>query len=133
MVRRQFTVSLANKPDDVNLTIIVLLWCQPPVLDPSKSKVDGLAFLGLSLTRHSAVGHPDSITHQEAFDLNEVQDRDYEFVSATNDDGWLVGGGEPGPPTSYKLAAKDSAHVELLRIGTYRPDWGGVAEQDIIE
>ena len=47
--------------------------------------------------------------------------------------GWLVGGGEPGPPTSYKLAAKDSAHVELLRIGTYRPEWGGVALHDILK
>lgn len=105
----------------------------PPVLDPSKSKVDGLAFLGLSLTRKSASGHPESITHQEAFDLNEVQDRDYEFIISTNDDGWLVGGGEPGPPDSYKLAAKDTGHVELLRIGTYRPEWGGLAQKDVID
>ena len=103
------------------------------MLDPHKSKVDGLAFLGLSLSRKSSLGHPDSITHQEAFDLNEVQDREYEYIFSTNDDGWLVGGGEPGPPSSYKLAAKDTAHVELLRIGTYRPDWGGVLESDIIE
>jgi hypothetical protein len=94
--------------------------------------VDGLAFLGLSLCRHSPQGHPDSITHQNAFDLNEVIDRDYEFISATNDDGWLVGGGEPGPPKSYKLAAKDSAHVEIMRIGTYRPEWGGVKEEEIL-
>lgn len=105
----------------------------PPVLDPSKSKVDGLAFLGLSLTRHSALGHPDSETHQEAFDLNEVLDRDYEFIFSTNDDGWLVGGGEPGPPRSYKLAAKDSSHVEIIRIGTYREDWGGVPQEEIIK
>lgn len=102
-------------------------------MDPSKSKVDGLAFLGLSLTRKSDRGHPDSITHQEAFDLNEVQDRDYEFILSTNDDGWLVGGGEPGPPESYKLAAKDTAHAEIMRIGTYRPEWGGVTEKDVIE
>ena len=106
---------------------------QPPVLNPSLSKVDGLAFLGLSLTRHSDKGHPDSITHQTAFDLNNVLDRDYEFLSSTNDDGWLAGGGEPGPPETYKLAAKDSSHVEIMRIGTYRPEWGGVEEKDIIE
>jgi len=105
----------------------------PPVLDPSKSKVDGLAFLGLSLTRQSEQGHPDSATHQTAFDLNEVQDRDYEFLFSTNDDGWLVGGGEPGPPETYKLAAKDSAHVEIMRIGTYRPEWGGVSQEAIVE
>mmetsp|Transcript_15920 Transcript_15920/g.23730 ORF Transcript_15920/g.23730 Transcript_15920/m.23730 type:complete len:320 (+) Transcript_15920:42-1001(+) len=104
----------------------------PPVLDPSKSKVDGLAFLGLSLSRKSEEGHPDSVTRQTAFDLNEVQDRDYKYISATSDDGWLVGGGEPGPPRSYKLEAKDSAHVEIMRIGTYRPEWGGVSQEDIV-
>jgi len=105
----------------------------PPVLDSRNSKVDGLAFLGLSLTRNSEVGHPKSITHQTAFDLNEVLDRDYEYLHSTNDDGWLVGGGEPGPPKSYKLPAKDSSHVEIMRIGTYRKDWGGIPQQDIID
>mmetsp|Transcript_21982 Transcript_21982/g.32468 ORF Transcript_21982/g.32468 Transcript_21982/m.32468 type:complete len:380 (+) Transcript_21982:64-1203(+) len=105
----------------------------PPVLDPPKSKVDGLAFLGLSISRKSEKGHPDSETHQTAFDLNDVLDRDYENIFSTNDDGWLVGGGEPGPPDSYKLAAKDSAHVELLRIGTYRKEWGGVPLEEILE
>jgi hypothetical protein len=94
--------------------------------------VDGLAFLGLSLSRKSEEGHPDTVTRQTAFDLNEVQDRDYKYVLSTNDDGWLVGGGEPGPPKSYKLPAKDSAHVEIMRIGTYRPEWGGVSQDDII-
>lgn len=103
-----------------------------PYLDHKKTKVDGLAFVGLSLTRKSDVGNADSITHQEAFDLNDVLDRDYEFLMSSNDDGWLVGGGEPGPPTSYKLAAKDSSHVEIMRIGTYRPDWGGISEEDIV-
>jgi len=105
----------------------------PPVLDPKNSKVDGLAFLGLSLTRNSDVGHPDSINHQTAFDLNEVLDREYEYLASTNDDGWLAGGGEPGPPKSYKLAAKDSSHVEIMRIGTYRKEWGGVSQEDIID
>lgn len=105
----------------------------PPAFDPSKSKVDGLAFLGLSLTRKSDVGHPESGTHQTAFDLNEVLDRDYKYVFSTSDDGWLVGGGEPGPPTSHKLAAKDSAHVEILRIGTYRADWGGLPVEEVVD
>jgi hypothetical protein len=103
------------------------------VLDPSKSKVDGLAFIGLSLAQKSEHGHPDSETHQTAFDLNEVIDRDYESVVSTNDDGWLVGGGEPGLPKSYKLAAKDSAHVELMRIGTYRKEWGGLPKEEFID
>ena len=91
----------------------------PPVLDPINSKVDGLAFLGLSLARnhyygrgegkdgkegkqttgvHNEVGekegeqlgHPDSYTHQTAFDLNQVIDRDYEFLQSTDDNGWCV-------------------------------------------
>lgn len=106
---------------------------QPPVLDPSKSKVDGLAFLGLSLARKSDVGHPKSDTHQTNFDLNDVIDREYDYIFSTNDDGWLVGGGEPGPPKSYKLAAPDSAHVEIMRIGTFDPKWGGVRAEDIVE
>jgi hypothetical protein len=106
---------------------------QPPVLDPSKSKVDGLAFIGLSLCRKSDVGHPDSKTHQTSFDLNEVLDRDYEFIFSTDDNGWLVGGGESGPPLSYKLRATDSAHVELMRIGTFEPEWGGIKMETIVE
>jgi hypothetical protein len=104
----------------------------PPVLDPSKSRVDGLAFLGLSLAREGPRGHPASVTHQTALDLDAVQDRDYEHIFSTNDDGWLVGGGEPGPPHSFKLPAQDSAHVEVMRIGTYEPTWGGVYADHII-
>jgi hypothetical protein len=104
----------------------------PPVLDASNSRVDGLTFLGLSLARKSDVGHPDSVTHQTAFDLNRVQDRDYRFILSTSDDGWLVGGGEPGPPLSYKLPAPDSAHVEIIRLGTFREDWGGVSREAIL-
>ncbi|VEU37330.1 unnamed protein product [Pseudo-nitzschia multistriata] len=122
----------------------------PPVLDPENSKVDGLAFLGLSLARNhywgdidseepqgeetkpQGLGHPDSYTHQTAFDLNEVIDREYEFLQSTDDNGWLVGGGEAGPPTSYKLAALDSAHVEIMRVGTYRKDWGGLDLEELL-
>jgi len=101
--------------------------------DPENARIDGHVFVGLSLTRYSEVGCPDSITHQTAFDFNEILDRDYQFLHSTNDDGWLVGGGEPGPPKSYKLAAKDSAHVEIMSIGTYRKDWGGITQQEIID
>lgn len=105
----------------------------PPVLDPNESIVDGLAFIGLSLARKSELGHVGSQTHQTAFDFNEVIDRNYKYIFSTNDDGWLVGGGEPGPPKSYKLAAPDSAHVEIMRVGTYNKDWGGLSVESIIE
>ena len=45
----------------------------------------------------------------------------------------LVGGGEAGPPTSYKLALLDSAHVEMMRIGTYRKDWGGLDREELLK
>jgi hypothetical protein len=90
-----------------------------------------LAFLGLSLTRKYDVGL-DSVTHQTAFDLNRVQDRDYKYLFSSSDDGWLVGGGEPGPPQSYKLQAPDSAHVEIMRLGTFREDWGGISREVIL-
>merc|ERR1740124_975868 len=124
-------IHLINITNNLRLTQKAITMLEK--LDPKNSKVDGLVFLGLSLTRHSEVGHPESVTHQTAFDFNEVQDRDYEYLASTNDDGWLVGGGEPGPPVSYKLAAKDSSHVEIMRIGTYRKEWGGVPEQEIID
>jgi hypothetical protein len=105
----------------------------PPVLDPKNSKLDGLAFIGLSLCRKSERGHPDSGTHQQAFDLDRVQDREYQYLYSSNDDGWLVGGGEPGPPHSYKLPARDSAHVEIMRIGTYNPNMGGLDPNKLLE
>ena len=51
--------------------------------------------IGLSLSRkHSVVGHPDTVTRQTAFDFNELQDRNYKYVSSTDPSGWLAGGGE---------------------------------------
>lgn len=105
----------------------------PPTLEPAKSKIDGLAFLGLSLARRSDVGNPASQTHQTSFDFNEVQDREYKYLASTNDDGWLLGGGEPGPPLSYKLRAPDSAHVEIMRVGTFNKNWGGLPVEEIVD
>ena len=119
----------------------------PPVLDKTNSKVDGLAFLGLSLARNhyygrgegkdgaegenadgnqkdldenegQMLGHPDSYTHQTAFDLNQVIDRDYEFLQATDDNGWYV-----------RLCLRNNKRVEMeqSRFGC-RPrvnDWIG--------
>lgn len=54
--------------------------------------------IGLSLTRRSSVGHPDTVTRQTAFDFNELQDREYKYVSSTDSSGWRAGGGERGGP-----------------------------------
>lgn len=72
-------------------------------------------------------------TRMVKFSLTSVfYQTQYKYIRSTNDDGWLVGGGEPGPPKSYKLAAPDSAHVEIMRIGTYNEDWGGVQIDTIL-
>lgn len=54
--------------------------------------------IGLSLSRRSPVGHPDTVTRQTAFDFNELQDREYKYVSSTDSSGWRAGGGEAGKP-----------------------------------
>lgn len=55
--------------------------------------------IGLLLSRRdAAAGHPDTITRQSAFDFNELQDRDYKYVSSTDASGWRAGGGEKGGP-----------------------------------
>lgn len=56
--------------------------------------------IGLSLSRRSIIGHPDTVTRQTAFDFNELQDREYKYVSSTDSTGWRAGGGERGGPQS---------------------------------
>lgn len=58
--------------------------------------------------------NPFSKSRQVQYDFNGLQDRYYENVLSTNDDGWLVGGGEG--PAAYKLAAPDSAHQEVKGV-----------------
>ena len=102
-----------------------------PYQDPAGVKMSGKAFLGISLARnYGSIGNPDSETLQDAFDLNEVTDREYKHIVSLNDDGWLIGGGEAGP---YNLPAADSAHITLMDIGTFDENWGGITEDDIID
>ena len=92
----------------------------PPFLHRIKWPLtdSGLALIGLCLTRRSEEGHSQSMTMQTAFDFNEVQDITYKYIATTNDDdGWLLGGGEPSD--SPKLPAKDSAHIEIMRLGAF--------------
>ena len=100
----------------------------PPYLYPAGTKVDGLAFIGLSLSRnHNELleSNSKSMTRQQSFNFNEIQDREYKFIKSTNDDGWLVGGGE-NETSSWKLPAPDSAHTEIMRIGSFDPSLGGL-------
>ena len=71
----------------------------PPLLDRDSMTIEGLAFLGLNLSRNhtgeaaaaagcaAGMSHPDSLTRQTQFDFNRIQDRDYKHFVATNDDG----------------------------------------------
>lgn len=69
----------------------------------------GTVVIGLCLSRNnSALGHPSTVTRQTAFDFNELQDRDYKYVSSTDESGWLAGGGERGDPF-LNVAPKDNS------------------------
>ena len=102
--------------------------------------------IGLCLSQNNAtVGHPDTVSRQTAFDFNELQDRDYKYVSSTDDSGWLAGGGERGDPylsgvppefsttipssasdvsgqatrtfgSGHKIAAPDRVHIPIIKI-----------------
>lgn len=112
--------------------------------DPTPGDSHGLIFIGLSLSRNHRDESPGtgagplvissnvkSITRQTQFDLNELQDRDWSYACETNDDGWLVGGGEGGGSPPWMLPNPDSAHVELIHIGNGDPTTGGLSEAEI--
>jgi len=84
--------------------------------------------LGLCLSRRSGIGHADTVTRQSEFDFNELQDRDYKYVSSTDERGWLAGGGERRDPhakvseeeigdgDSHKVPAPDTVHIPIIQI-----------------
>jgi len=99
--------------------------------------------LGLSLSRrHATLGHPETVTRQTSFDFNELQDRDYKYVSSTDSCGWKAGGGESGATMAvpsdnengesdqlnsytndkssqqpmHKVAAPDTVHIPIIHI-----------------
>lgn len=106
------------------------------MLDKHKNRIEGLAFIGLSLSRYYDIdtesrANDSSVTRQKQFDFNRIQDRDYRWFCSTNDDGWLVGGGEN--ESSYKLPNPDSAHCEIMRIGTFDENLGGLSVEALSE
>jgi len=97
---------------------------------PGPNTAGGVSF-GLSLSQKHARGHPDTVTRQTAFDFNEIIDRDYMYFAGTNDDGWLVGGGEP--ESSWKQPMPDCAHITMMEIGSFDEASGGMSEEAIVE
>ncbi|KAL7461453.1 hypothetical protein ACHAXS_001873 [Conticribra weissflogii] len=74
--------------------------------------------IGLCLSRrHETLGHPGTVTRQTAFDFNELQDRNYKYVSSTDRGGWLAGGGERGDIISGRdgvFSAMDCDHADSI-------------------
>jgi hypothetical protein len=54
---------------------------------------DGLAFIGVSFSVNTASGNPYSYQLCDQFPMENIIDRDYEYVMSMDEDGWLVGGG----------------------------------------
>lgn len=98
--------------------------------------------IGLMLSRRdAAAGHLDTTSRQSAFDFNDLQDRDYKYVSSTDASGWRAGGGEKGgppnvndsitnslsedsefdnhgskTPQAQKIPAPDNVHIPIIHI-----------------
>jgi hypothetical protein len=54
---------------------------------------DGLSFIGVSFSVNTANGNPYSYQLCDQFPMENIIDRDYEYVMSMDEDGWLVGGG----------------------------------------
>mmetsp|Transcript_17061 Transcript_17061/g.46786 ORF Transcript_17061/g.46786 Transcript_17061/m.46786 type:complete len:968 (-) Transcript_17061:85-2988(-) len=88
---------------------------------------DGLSFIGVSFSVNTANGNPYSYHLNDQFPMENIIDRDYEYVMSMDEDGWLVGGGYKAFDYSGKMPYIDSSHTELLRIGNMNPDKGGTS------
>jgi hypothetical protein len=53
----------------------------------------GLSFIGVSFSVNTASGNPYSYQLCDQFPMENIIDRDYEYVMSMDEDGWLVGGG----------------------------------------
>lgn len=79
--------------------------------------MQGLSFIGISFSVNTANGNPYSYQLCDQFPMENIIDRDYNYVMSMDEDGWLVGGGYKTFDYSGKMPYIDSSHTELLRIG----------------
>lgn len=86
--------------------------------------MEGLSFIGVSFSVNTANGNPYSYQLCDQFPMENIIDRDYDYVMSMDEDGWLVGGGYKTFDYSGKMPYIDSSHTELLRIGSMDPDKG---------
>ena len=85
---------------------------------------DGLSFIGISFSVNTRYGNPYSYQLCDQFPMENIIDRDYNYIMSMDEDGWLVGGGYKSFDYSGKMPYIDSSHTELLRIGNMNPDAG---------
>jgi len=94
---------------------------------------DGLSFIGISFSVNTASSNPYSYQLCDQFPMENIIDRNYEYVMSMDEDGWLVGGGYKTFDYSGKMPYIDSSHTELLRIGNLDPNHGGTSIQQVYE
>ena len=85
---------------------------------------DGLSFIGVSFSVNVASGNAYSYQLCDQFPMENIIDRDYNYVMSMDEDGWLVGGGYKSFDYSGKMPYIDSSHTELLRVGSMDVDRG---------
>ena len=56
-------------------------------------EINGLSFIGISFSVNTANGNPYSYQLCDQFPMENIIDRDYDYVMSMDEDGWLVGGG----------------------------------------
>ena len=86
--------------------------------------MNGLSFIGISFSVNTANGNPYSYQLCDQFYMENIIDRDYNYVMSMDEDGWLVGGGYKTFDYSGKMPYIDSSHTELLRVGSMDPNNG---------
>lgn len=94
---------------------------------------DGLSFIGVSFSVNTASSNPYSYQLCDQFPMENIIDRDYDYVMSMDEDGWLVGGGYKTFDYSGKMPYIDSSHTELLRIGNLDPDHGGTSIDQVYD
>uniref|UniRef100_A0A7S3Q3K8 Subtilisin n=1 Tax=Chaetoceros debilis TaxID=122233 RepID=A0A7S3Q3K8_9STRA len=93
--------------------------------------MEGLSFVGISFSVNTANGNPYSYQNCDQFPMENIIDRDYDYVMSMDEDGWLVGGGYKSFDYSGKMPYIDSSHTELVRIGSMDPDRGGTSIEQV--
>lgn len=75
---------------------------------------NGLSFIGLSFSVNTASGNPYSYQLCDQFPMENIIDRDYEYVMSLDEDGWLVGGGYKTFDYSGKMPYVNNRNVSML-------------------